>query len=90
MPQFSLAEAEARFCELVQKAMLGEEVVVTKRNKPVVRIVPFYLGKRRPGTGKGMWVSPDFVEPLDSFLFRGSATRLIIRNEKLLSPRKIV
>ena len=28
MPQFNLAEAKARFSELVQKAMLGEEVIV--------------------------------------------------------------
>ena len=39
MSQFNLAEAKARFSELVQKALLGEEVIVAKENKPVVRIV---------------------------------------------------
>jgi prevent-host-death family protein len=67
MPQFNLAEAKARFSELVQKAMLGEEVIVAKENKPVVRIVPIKPQKRKPGTGKGIWISPDFDEPLDDF-----------------------
>src|SRR5690348_12560908 len=53
MPQFNLTEARARFSELVQKAMLGEEVIVTKENKPVVKIVPIKPVKRKPGTGKG-------------------------------------
>jgi prevent-host-death family protein len=67
MPQFNLAEAKARFSELVQKAMLGEEVIVAKENKPVVKIVPLKPVKRKPGTGKGIWMAPDFDEPLDDF-----------------------
>ena len=67
MPQFNLAEAKARFSELVQKAMLGEEVIVAKENKPVVKIVPIKPAKRKPGPGKGIWMSPDFDEPLDDF-----------------------
>jgi len=34
-----VAEAKARFSELVQKAMLGREVIVGKANRPVVKIV---------------------------------------------------
>lgn len=67
MAQFKLAEAKARFSELVQKAMLGEEVIVSKENKPVVKIVPIKPAKRKPGTGKGIWMSPDFDQPLDDF-----------------------
>ena len=67
MPQFNLAEAKARFSELVQKALLGEEVIVAKENKPVVRIVPIRPPKRNPGTGKGIWISPDFDEPIEDF-----------------------
>lgn len=65
--QFNLAEAKARFSELVQKAMLGDEVIVAKENKPVVKIVAIKPAKRTPGTGKGIWMSPDFDEPLDDF-----------------------
>ncbi len=67
MPQFNLAEAKARFSELVQKALLGEEVIVAKENKAVVRIVPIRPPKRKPGTGKGIWISPDFDEPIEDF-----------------------
>ena len=67
MSQFSLAAAKARFSELVQKAMLGEEVIVTKENKPVVKLVPIKPAKRKPGTGKGIWMAPDFDAPLDDF-----------------------
>jgi prevent-host-death family protein len=67
MAQFNLAEAKAHFSELVQKAMRGEEVIVAKENRPVVRIVPIKPARRKPGTGKGIWISPDFDEPLDDF-----------------------
>jgi prevent-host-death family protein len=67
MPQFTLAEAKARFAELVQKAMLGEEVIVLKENNPVVKIVPIKPLKRKPGTGKGIRISPDFDESLEDF-----------------------
>lgn len=67
MPEFKLSEAKARFSELVQKAMLGEEVIVSKENKPVVKIVAIKPAQRKPGTGKGIWMSPDFDEPLDDF-----------------------
>jgi prevent-host-death family protein len=67
MAQFSLSEAKARFSELVQKAMLGEEVIVAKENKAVVKIVPIKPARRKPGTGKGIWMAPDFDESLDDF-----------------------
>lgn len=67
MAQFNLAEAKAHFSELVQKAMRGEEVIVAKENHPVVRIVPIKPARRKPGTGKGIWIAPDFDEPLDDF-----------------------
>lgn len=65
--QYKLADAKAHFSEIVQKVMLGESVVVTKENRPVVKIVPIKPAKRTPGTGKGIWMAPDFDEPLDDF-----------------------
>jgi antitoxin (DNA-binding transcriptional repressor) of toxin-antitoxin stability system len=47
--------------------MLGEEVIVAKGNKPVVKIVRIKPIKRELGTGKGIWISPEFNEPLDDF-----------------------
>jgi len=67
MAQYNIATAKACFSELVQRAMLGEEVVVTKENKAVVKIVAIKPAKRKPGTGKGIWIAPDFDAPLDDF-----------------------
>jgi prevent-host-death family protein len=64
MSKFNIAEAKSRFSELVQKAMLGQEVIISKDNKPVVRLVPLQQPKqrRRPGSGKGqiLHIAPDF------------------------------
>jgi prevent-host-death family protein len=65
--QYKLADAKARFSEIVQKAMLGEIITVTKENRPVVKIVPIKPATRNPGTGKGIWMSADFDQPLDDF-----------------------
>ena len=62
-----LADAKARFSEVVQTAMLGETIVITKENRPVVRITAIKPAKRMPGTGKGIWMAPDFDEPLNDF-----------------------
>jgi len=68
--QFNVAEAKARFSELVKRAMAGEEVVIAKDNKPVLKLVPVRAPARRrvPGSAKGLiWVAPDFDAPLDDF-----------------------
>jgi prevent-host-death family protein len=64
---YKLADAKARFSEVVQQAMVGDTVIVTKDNVPVVKIVQIKPVKRKPGTGKGVWMSPDFDEPLEDF-----------------------
>ncbi len=64
---YKLADAKAHFSEIVQKAMLGESIIVTKENRPVVKIVAIKPVKRAPGTGKGVWMAPDFDAPLDDF-----------------------
>jgi prevent-host-death family protein len=64
MSKFNIAEAKSRFSELVQKAMLGEEIVISKDNKPVVKLVPLDRPKqpRAPGSGKGqiLHIAADF------------------------------
>ena len=62
-----LADAKARFSEVVQTAMLGETIIITKENRPVVRITAIKPVKRMPGTGKGIWMAHDFDAPLDDF-----------------------
>ena len=71
MSGFNIAEAKAHFSRLVQKAMLGEEVIISKDNKPVVKLVPLDQPKRprKPGSGKGqiLYVAPDFDATPDAF-----------------------
>jgi len=71
MNQFNIAEAKAHFSELVRRALMGEEVVIARDNKPLVRIVPVAqpAGKRQPGSGKGqiLFIADDFDAPLEDF-----------------------
>ncbi len=70
MPQFNVAEAKARFSELVQKAVSGEDVVIARDNRPLLRLVPLTArgGRRKPGSAKGrIWMSPDFDRTPEDF-----------------------
>ncbi|MDX2169041.1 MAG: type II toxin-antitoxin system Phd/YefM family antitoxin [Deltaproteobacteria bacterium] len=70
MHQFNVAQAKARFSELVKRAMAGEEVIIAKDNRPVLKLVPVQprLDRRVPGSAKGqIWISDDFDAPLDDF-----------------------
>lgn len=40
MDSYSLADAKARLSELVARAEAGETVEITRRGKPVARVVP--------------------------------------------------
>jgi prevent-host-death family protein len=65
--EMNLATAKSRFSEVVQQAMLGNSIVITKENRPVVRITAIKPAQRMPGTGKGVWMAPDFDAPLADF-----------------------
>jgi antitoxin (DNA-binding transcriptional repressor) of toxin-antitoxin stability system len=68
--RFNIAEAKARFSELVQKALLGEEVIIAKGHKPLLKLVPLEQPKRprTPGSAKGrIWIAPDFDETPEDF-----------------------
>lgn len=59
----NVAEAKARFSELVRRAVSGEEVIIARDNKPLVKLVPLEPrgGPRRPGSAKGqVEMTPDF------------------------------
>ena len=70
MTQVNIAQAKARFSELVKKAISGEEVVIARDNKPLLKLVPLTVGgkRRQPGSAAGqVWVSEDFDETPDDF-----------------------
>ena len=72
MHQIDVAEAKENLSELIEAAIKGEEVVISKDNQPVVKLVVIPQTKKRwpsqAGTAKGMvWMSDDFDEPLEEF-----------------------
>ena len=71
MAVFNIAEAKTKFSALVQKAMLGEEVIIAKDNKPVLRLVALNRpgAPRKPGSGKGqiLYIAPDFDATPEDF-----------------------
>jgi prevent-host-death family protein len=65
-----VAQAEARFAELLGRVRAGEEILVTQANQPVARIVPATAQQGRPrfGAAKGLLhVRENFDEPLEDF-----------------------
>jgi prevent-host-death family protein len=71
MAHFNIAEAKAQFSALVQRALMGEEVIIAKDNKPVLRLVPLLQPSdqpRQPGSARGkIWMAPDFDDTPEDF-----------------------
>jgi prevent-host-death family protein len=59
MKQYNIAEAKSHFSELVKRALLGEEVLIARDNKPLLRLAPVAGEKKRrlPGLAKGQILS---------------------------------
>jgi prevent-host-death family protein len=71
---WNVHKAKTHLSTLIDRALRGEEVVISRANRPVVRLVPLAPVSRRrtPGlhASSGYWMAPDFDEPLpDSFWF---------------------
>ena len=68
MKQLNLAQAKAKFSELVDAAARGHGTIIAKSGTPVAMLVPFDTGKRTPikyGTLKGkIWIAENFDDPL--------------------------
>lgn len=65
---YNVAEAKAHFSTLVRKALQGEEVVIARDNRPLVKLVPVAVQGRKPGSAKGrVTIGADFDAPLDDF-----------------------
>jgi len=70
MQRVNLLEASQHLSELIEAAMRGEEVIITKDEQPVVKLTPLLATQRRrqPGSAKGLvTISDDFDEPLEDF-----------------------
>ena len=72
MQLVNLADASKHLPELIEAAKGGEEIIITKDEQPVVKLVLVPpVKKRRPakaGTAKGLiTIADDFDEPLEDF-----------------------
>ena len=59
--------AKTQLSQLIARAEAGEEVIIARGKKPVVRLVPVEkaLPDRQFGAMRGkVWVGPEFFEPL--------------------------
>lgn len=71
MTQVTIHEAKTHLSKLIQLALAGEEVVITKGKQPMVKlvVVPEMRKTRRIGGAKDviLKIADDFDEPLDDF-----------------------
>lgn len=67
MTTISVYDARANLSKLIERALAGEDIVITRRGKPVARLTPLEsaLPPRKPGALKGKVTVPDsFFDPL--------------------------
>jgi prevent-host-death family protein len=61
----NLYDAKAQLSRLIDRATAGEEVVIGRAGKPLVRLVPVEtMSPRQPGLLKGMVVPDAVFDPL--------------------------
>jgi prevent-host-death family protein len=72
MTTVTIEQAQAKLPELIDNLAAGEEVVITRNQQPVAKLVserpPSAVQQRPgPGLGKGMitFLAPDFDAPLE-------------------------
>ena len=74
----NMHEAKSTLSRLVEQALKGDEIVVSKAGQPLVRLVPVArtAKQRRPGRWKGkVWMARDFNSLPEDILdaFEGKA-----------------
>jgi len=65
----TIREAKTSLSRLIEQACGGEEIVIAREARPVVRLVPIrrHRGHRKLGMLKGkLVVGPEFFEPLST------------------------
>ena len=67
MATVTIQQAKAQLSRLIRRACEGEEIIILRRKKPVVRLVAIEKEHidRKPGAWKGkIKIGPEFFEPL--------------------------
>jgi len=67
METITIHKAKTQLSRLIEKACKGEDIVIARGSRPVVRLVAIQdaRGNRKPGALKGkIQIGPEFFEPL--------------------------
>jgi prevent-host-death family protein len=67
METITIHKAKTNLSRLIEKVCQGEDIVIARGSKPVVRLVAIEdkRGSRKPGAWKGkIKIGPEFFEPL--------------------------
>ncbi|ELS03744.1 antitoxin of toxin-antitoxin stability system [Xenococcus sp. PCC 7305] len=69
MQSITVDEAAQKLPDLIDAALRGEEVIITKDDLSLVKLIPAgAIKSRQPGSAKGqVWMSDDFDAPLEEF-----------------------
>jgi prevent-host-death family protein len=63
MSTHDIAEAESHLSDLIDQALKGEAVVITRQGKPVAEIRPVNVAKRRMTEADIAWIEANRVKP---------------------------
>lgn len=71
--QFTVHAAKTNLSKLIEAALAGDDVVISRGKKPVVRLVAIPAAKFKIGVLKGQITDsiPDFLEPLSDSELEG-------------------
>ena len=67
MNTFNIHEAKTNFSQLINQALAGEQIIIARGNKPIIKLVPYEeeLIPRQGGQLRGMMeIADDFDAPL--------------------------
>ena len=70
MKNIDINQAKQQLPELIEQAVSGDEVIITKSGQPIVKLVAItkHRRKRLFGSARGLIkISNDFDEPLEDF-----------------------
>ncbi len=70
MQQVELDQVSTQLTQLIERALQGEEVVITQADRPILKLVRITPGtpRRQRGSAKGLiQMAADFDAPLDDF-----------------------
>ena len=70
----NIHEAKSQLSKLIESALAGEEIVIAKAGKPLVKLIPYQEDKqpRTPGGWEGKVImSDDFDDELPTEILRG-------------------